>query len=89
MSVSKLTPSASTGIQNFYGFKYDAINDVLTVEGYLWDNTDQIILPQLNDDGSQYSKSADTYQTTTLTPYKLSFSWDNTNRDQLIMEVSQ
>lgn len=88
MSVSKLTPSASTGIQNFYGFKYDAINDSLTIEEYLWDNTDQIILPQLNDDGTQYSKAANGYVTTALTPYEFYFSWDTTNTDQLIMEVS-
>ena len=88
MSVSKLTPSASTGIQNFYGFKYDAANDALTVEGYLWGNTDQIILPQLNDDGTPYNKDTTTYVTSTLTPYEMSFSWDTTNKDQLIMEVS-
>ena len=88
MSVSKLTPSASTGIQNFYGFKYDAINDVLTIEGFFWGNPEPILLPELNDDGSQYNKKSDSYITSTLTPYELSFSWDTTNRDQLIMEVN-
>lgn len=88
MSVSKLTPSASTGIQNFYGFKYDAVNDVLTIEGYLWGNTAQIILPQLNDDGTTYNKDSSSYVTSALTPYELVFSWDNTNTDELIMEVS-
>jgi hypothetical protein len=88
MSVSKLTPSASTGIQNFYGIKYDAVNDTLVIEEYLWDNTDQIILPQFNDDGTTYSFSADGYLTYALTPYEFSFSWDTTNTDQLIMEVS-
>lgn len=89
MSVSKLTPSASTGIQNFYGFKYDAVNDTLTIEEYLWDNiSDQIILPQLNDDGTPYNKDTTTYVTSALTPYEFYFSWDTTNKDQLIMEVS-
>jgi len=88
MSVSKLTPSASTGIQNFYGFKYDAATDELTIEEFLWGNTDPIILPQLNDDGTPYNKDTTTYVTTAVTPYELYFSWDTTNKDQLIMEVS-
>ena len=88
MSVSKLTPSASTGIQNFYGFKYDAATDELTIEEFLWGNTDPIILPQLNDDGTPYNKDTTTYVTTAVTPYEFYFSWDTTNKDQLIMEVS-
>ena len=88
MSISRLTPSASTGIQNFYGFKYNAATDELTVEEFLWGNTDPIILPQLNDDGTPYNKDTTTYVTTAVTPYELYFSWDTTNRDQLIMEVS-
>lgn len=87
MSVSKLTPSASTGIQNFYGFKYDAVADELTIEEFLWGNTDPIILPQINDDGTPYTKYTDSYVTTAVTPYELSFSWDTTDRSQLIMEV--
>lgn len=87
MSISRLTPSASTGIQNFYGFKYDAATDELTIEEFLWGNTDPIILPQLNDDGTPYNKDTTTYVTTNVTPYELTFYWDNTNRDQLIMEV--
>lgn len=87
MSVSKLTPSASTGIQNFYGFKYDAVADELTIEEFLWGNTDQIVLPQINDDGTPYTKYTDSYVTTGVTPYELSFSWDTTDRSQLIMEV--
>jgi hypothetical protein len=88
MSISRLTPSASTGIQNFYGFKYNAATDELTIEEFLWGNTDPIILPQLNDDGTPYNKDTTTYVTTAVTPYELYFSWDTTNRDQLIMEVS-
>jgi hypothetical protein len=88
MSISRLTPSASTGIQNFYGFKYNAATDELIVEEFLWGNTDPIILPQLNDDGTPYNKDTTTYVTTAVTPYELYFSWDTTNRDQLIMEVS-
>ena len=88
MSISRLTPSASTGIQNFYGFKYNSATDELTVEEFLWGNTDPIILPQLNDDGTPYNKDTTTYVTTAVTPYEFYFSWDNTNKDQLIMEVS-
>ena len=88
MSISRLTPSASTGIQNFYGFKYNATTDELTIEEFLWGNTDQIILPQLNDDGTPYNKDTTTYVTTAVTPYEFYFSWDTTNKDQLIMEVS-
>ena len=87
MSISRLTPSASTGVQNFYGFKYDAATDSLTVEEFLWGNTDPIILPQINDDGTPYNKDTTTYVTTAVTPYELYFSWDTINRDQLIMEV--
>ena len=87
MSISRLTPSASTGIQNFYGFKYNATTDELTIEEFLWGNTDQIILPQLNDDGTPYNKDTTTYVTDNVTPYELSFYWDTTNKDQLIMEV--
>ena len=87
MSISRLTPSASTGIQNFYGFKYNAVTDQLTIEEFLWGNTDVITLPQLNDDGTPYTKYAASYVTDAVTPYELSFSWDTTYRDQLIMEV--
>jgi hypothetical protein len=88
MSVSKLTPSASTGIQNFYGFKYNAVTDELTIEEFLWgDITEQIVLPQVNDDGTPYTKYAASYVTEAVTPYQLSFSWDTYNKDQLIMEV--
>jgi hypothetical protein len=87
MSISRLTPSASTGVQNFYGFKYNAATDELTIEEFLWGNTDQITLPQLNDDGTPYNKNTTTYLTTAVTPYELTFSWDTTNKDQLIMEV--
>lgn len=87
MSLSSFPP-ASTGKQNFYGFKYDPINDVLTIEEYLWGDTSaQIIVPQVNDDGTVYARYDDTYYTTALTPYELSFSWDTTYTDQLIMEV--
>jgi hypothetical protein len=87
MSISRLTPSASTGVQNFYGFKYNAVTDELTIEEFLWGNTDQIMLPQTNDDGTPYTKYAASYVTDAVTPYELSFSWDTTNKDQLIMEV--
>ena len=87
MSISRLTPSASTGIQNFYGFKYDAVADELTIEEFLWGNTDVIMLPQVNDDGTPYTKYTDSYVTDAVTPYTLSFSWDTTDRSQLIMEV--
>jgi len=87
MSINRLTPSASTGVQNFYGFKYNAATDELTIEEFLWGNTDPIILPQLNDDGTPYNKGTTTYVTTAVTPYELYFSWDTTNKDQLIMEV--
>jgi hypothetical protein len=87
MSVNRLTPSASTGVQNFYGFKYNAVTDQLTVEEFLWGNTDQIMLTQINDDGTPYTKYAASYVTDAVTPYELSFSWDTTNTSQLIMEV--
>jgi hypothetical protein len=87
MSISRLTPSASTGIQNFYGFKYNAVTDQLTIEEFLWGDTDVITLPQINDDGTPYTKFADSYVTDSVTPYELSFYWDTTNKDQLIMEV--
>ena len=87
MSISRLTPSASTGVQNFYGFKYNAVTDELTIEEFLWGNTDQIMLPQINDDGTPYTKYAASYVTDAVTPYELSFSWDTTNTSQLIMEV--
>ena len=88
MSISKLTPSVSTGLQNYYGFKYDAMADELTIEEFIWgDVTEQIMLPQLNDDGTPYTKYTDSYVTDAVTPYLLSFSWDTTNRSQLIMEV--
>lgn len=80
-------PPASSGKQNFYGFKYDPITDQLTIEEFLWGNTEVITLPQLNDDGTVYARYDDTYYTATLTPYEFSFSWDTTNYDQLIMEV--
>lgn len=86
MSLSSFPPS-NQGKQNFYGFKYDPITDQLTVEEFLWGNTDPIILPQVNDDGTVYARYDDTYYTTALTPYELSFSWDTTYTDQLIMEV--
>lgn len=88
MSLASFPPS-NTGKQNFYGFKYDPINDEFTIEEHLWgDSSEQIMLPQINDDGSEYIKTNDDYVTTALTPYELSFSWDNTNYDQLIMEVN-
>lgn len=84
-----LSGSSAKSKQNFYGFKYDPVNDVLTIEEYLWGDTSaQIKLRQLNDDGTVYARYADTYYTTTLTPYEFSFSWDTTNYDQLIMEVN-
>lgn len=87
MSINRLTPSASTGVQNFYGLKYSAATDELTIEEFLWGNTDPIILPQLNDDGTPYNKDTATYATSNVTPYELNFYWDTTNKDQLIMEV--
>jgi hypothetical protein len=88
MSLTSFPPS-STGKQNFYGFKYDPINDSLTIEEYLWGDTSaQIIVPQINDDGTVYARYDDTYYTTALTQYEFSFSWDTTNYDQLIMEVN-
>jgi hypothetical protein len=81
-------PDTTSSQQNFYGFKYDPIQDELTIEEVLWgDNSVTIQVPQINDDGSVYSRSPETYYTTALTPYELSFSWDTTNYDQLIMEV--
>ena len=88
MSLSSFPP-ASTGKQNFYGFKYDPINDELTIEEYLWGDTSaQIVVPQINDDGTVYARYDDTYYTTALTQYEFSFSWDTTYTDQLIMEVN-
>ena len=82
-------PPVSRTKQNFYGFKYDPAQDVFTIEEYLWgDASEQILLPQLNDDGTPYVRAEDTYYTTAVTPYELSFGWDSTNTDQLIMEVS-
>jgi hypothetical protein len=82
-------PPVSRTKQNFYGFKYDPINDELTIEEILWGDTSVVIqVPQVNDDGTVYARYDDTYYTTTLTPYEFSFSWDNTNVDQLIMEVN-
>ena len=83
-----LSGSSTKSKQNFYGFKYDPINDVLTIEEYLWGDTSaQIMVPQVNDDGTEYIRTNEDYATTALTPYELSFSWDTTNTDQLIMEV--
>ena len=83
-----LSGSSTKSKQNFYGFKYDPVTDTLTVEEYLWGDTSaQIVVPQVNDDGTVYSRYEDTYYTTALTPYELYFSWDTTNTDQLIMEV--
>lgn len=83
-----LSGSSTKSKQNFYGFKYDPINDSLTIEEYLWGDTSaQIMIPQVNDDGTVYARYDDTYYTTALTPYELSFSWDTTYTDQLIMEV--
>jgi hypothetical protein len=83
-----LSGSSTKSKQNFYGFKYDPTNDELTIEEYLWGDTSaQIMLPQVNDDGTEYIKTNADYVTTALTPYELSFSWDTTNTDQLIMEV--
>ena len=82
-------PPANTGKQNFYGFKYDPINDSLTIEEVLWGDSSVVIeLPQLNDDGTEYIKTNEDYVTTALTPYEFSFSWDTTYTDQLIMEVN-
>ena len=83
-----LSGSSTKSKQNFYGFKYNPDTDSLTVEEYLWgDVSAQIIVPQENDNGTVYSRNPTTYYTTALTPYELSFSWDTTNTDQLIMEV--
>jgi hypothetical protein len=85
---SSLSGSSTKSKQNFYGFKYNPLTDSLTIEEYLWgDVSAQIIVPQENDNGTVYSRTSITYYTTTLTPYELSFSWDTTNTDQLIMEV--
>jgi hypothetical protein len=84
-----LSGSSTKSKQNFYGFKYDPETDQLTVEEYLWGDTSaQIMLPQVNDDGTEYIKTNDDYVSTALTPYEFSFSWDTTNIDQLIMEVN-
>jgi hypothetical protein len=84
-----LSGSSTKSKQNFYGFKYDPINDSFTIEEYLWgDDSAQIMLPQLNDDGTEYIKTNQDYVTTALTQYEFSFSWDTTNYDQLIMEVN-
>ena len=83
-----LSGSSTKSKQNFYGFKYDPVNDELTIEELLWgDISEQIVVPQVNDDGTVYARYDDTYYTTALTPYEFSFSWDTTNTDQLIMEV--
>lgn len=83
-----LSGSASKSTQNFYGFKYDPVEDELTIEEVLWgDTSETIILPQRNDDGTIYAKYSDTYITEAVTPYELSFSWDTTDDSQLIMEV--
>ena len=83
-----LSGSSTKSKQNFYGFKYDPVNDELTIEELLWgDISEQIIVPQVNDDGTVYARYDDTYYTTALTPYEFYFSWDTTNTDQLIMEV--
>ena len=83
-----LSGSSTKSKQNFYGFKYDPSTDLLTIEEYLWNDVSaQIVVPQLNDDGTVYARYDDTYYTTTLTPYEFSFSWDTTYTDQLIMEV--
>ena len=84
-----LSGSSAKSKQNFYGFKYDPATDSLTIEEYLWGDTSaQIVVPQLNDDGTVYARYDDTYYTTTLTPYEFSFSWDTTYTDHLIMEVN-
>ena len=83
-----LSGSSTKSKQNFYGFKYDPINDELTIEEYLWGDTSaQILLPQVNDDGTEYINTNADYVTTTVTPYEFTFSWDTTYTDQLIMEV--
>ena len=81
-------PDTTSSKQNFYGFKYNPVTDTLTVEEFLWGNTEVIMLPQLNDDGTLYVEYDDTYYTNAVTTYELGFSWDNTNYDQLIMEVN-
>jgi hypothetical protein len=69
-----LSGSSAKSKQNFYGFKYDPSTDSLTIEEYLWgDNSAQIYVPQINDDGTVYARYDDTYYTTALTPYEFSF----------------
>ena len=88
MSLSSFPPVGGASKQNFYGFKYDLETGVLTIEEVLFgDASVTIMLPEVNDDGTPYKNNPNAYSTTALTPYELSFSWDTTNTDQLIMEV--
>jgi hypothetical protein len=83
-----LSGSSAKSKQNFYGFKFDAATGECTVEEILYgDVSETIKVPQLNNDLTFYSQFSDSYLSTTLTPYELNFSWDNTDESELIMEV--
>jgi hypothetical protein len=82
-------PDTSNTKNNFYGLKYDPTTAVCQIEEILFgDNSVQIPLPALNDDGSFFSRSPEDYISTAVTPFEWSFSWDTTNLDQLIVEVN-
>jgi hypothetical protein len=87
MTLSVFPPSNS-GKQNFYGLKFDPTTAVCQIDEILFgDTSEAILMPQLNDDGTFFSRSPEDYISTALTPFELSFSWDTTDESQLIMEV--
>lgn len=87
MSLS-VFPPVNSSKQNFYGLKFDPVTAVCQIDEILYGDTSEvIIMPQLNDDGTFFSRSSDDYISTALTPFELSFSWDTTDESQLIMEV--
>lgn len=84
-----LSGSSTKSKQNFYGLKYDPSTAICQIEEILYgDDSLQIPLPALNDDGSFFSRSPEDYISTAVTPFEWTFSWDTTNLDQLIVEVN-
>jgi hypothetical protein len=81
-------PAANAGVQNFCGFKFDAVTGEATIEQVLFGDDSVVIkVPQINDDLTFYSQFPDTYVSTALTNYEFDFAWDTTNKSELIMEV--
>jgi hypothetical protein len=80
-------PETTSSKQNFYGLRYDPATAVCQIDEILFGDTTPILMPQLNDDGTFFSRSPEDYLSTTLTPLELNFVWDTTDESQLIMEV--